>query len=150
MSLEASMLETILANIPQRDPFLFIESIVDRSENSITTSKLLTGKEDFFKGHFPGQPVFPGVLMCEAVFQTGALLMSLKGEGAGKDKTALITRIQGAKFKNMAKPGDHLMITVDFVEMLSNAAFMKGKILVAGKTIMSIEFAATLVSNGEV
>lgn len=141
------MLETILANIPQREPFLFIEKIVDRSENTITTSKLLTGKEDFFQGHFPGSPVFPGVLMCEAVFQTGALLMALKGEGASGNKKALVTRIQGAKFKNMAKPGDELHITVDFVEMLANAAFMKGKITANNKTIMSIEFAATLVEN---
>jgi 3-hydroxyacyl-[acyl-carrier-protein] dehydratase len=144
------MLETILANIPQREPFLFIEKIVDRSENTITTSKLLTGKEDFFQGHFPGSPVFPGVLMCEAVFQTGALLMALKGEGAGGNKKALVTRIQGAKFKNMAKPGDELHITVDFVEMLANAAFMKGKITANNKTIMNIEFAATLVENENV
>jgi 3-hydroxyacyl-[acyl-carrier-protein] dehydratase len=144
------MLETILKNIPQRDPFLFIENIIDRSENSITTSKLLTGEEDFFRGHFPGRPVFPGVLMCEAVFQTGALLMALKGEAADNSKTALVTRIQGCKFKNMAKPGDNLMITVDFVEMLANAAFMKGKMTAGGKTIMTIEFAATIVENGDV
>lgn len=144
------MLETILANIPQREPFLFIEKILDRTENSITTSKLLTGKEDFFKGHFPGAPVFPGVLMCEAVFQTGALLMALKGQSANESKKALVTRIQGAKFKNMAKPGDELLITVDFVEMLANAAFMKGKITANGKNIMSIEFAATIVDNQEV
>jgi len=144
------MLQTILDNIPQRDPFLFIEKIIERSENSITTSKLLTGEEDFFKGHFPGSPVFPGVLMCEAVFQTGALLMALKGESANSSRKALVTRIQGAKFKNMAKPGDELMITVDFVEMLANAAFMKGKITANNKTVMSIEFAATLVENGNV
>src|SRR5687767_2800621 len=106
------MLETILAHIPQRDPFLFIERIVDRGENTITTAKKLTGKEDFFKGHFPGAPIFPGVLMCEAVFQTGALLMALKGESAGPGKKALVTRIQGAKFKNMARPGDELLIAV--------------------------------------
>ena len=144
------MLETILANIPQRDPFLFIENIVERGENSITTSKMLTGEEDFFRGHFPGRPVFPGVLMCEAVFQTGALLMALKGESAGNSKTALVTRIQSTKFKNMARPGDLLLISVDFVEMLANAAFMKGKIKVAEKTIMTIEFAATLIENGDV
>jgi 3-hydroxyacyl-[acyl-carrier-protein] dehydratase len=140
----------ILENIPQRDPFLFIEKIVDRTENNITTSKYLSGNEDFFRGHFPGKPVMPGVLMCEAVFQTGALLMSLKGQSAGQSKTALVTRIQGTKFKNMAKPGDLLNITVDFVEMLANAAFMKGKITCDKKTIMTIEFAATLVENGDV
>ena len=144
------MLDTILANIPQREPFLFIENIVDRTENSITTSKHLTGNEDFFRGHFPGRPVFPGVLMCEAVFQTGALLMALKGQGAGNTKTAVVSRIQSTKFKNMAKPGDTLNITVDFVETLANAAFMKGKITADGKTIMTIEFAATLVENGDV
>ncbi len=144
------MLETILAHIPQRDPFLFIESIVEQSQDSITTSKQLTGKEDFFKGHFPGHPVFPGVLMCEAVFQTGALLMSMRGESAASGKTALVTRIQGAKFKNMVKPGDLLHITVDFVEMLANAAFMKGKITSNNKTIMTIEFAATLVESAGV
>lgn len=140
----------ILSNIPQREPFLFIEGIADRTENSITTTKKLTGEEDFFRGHFPGRPVFPGVLMCEAVFQTGALLMALKGQGAGNTKTAVVSRIQSTKFKNMAKPGDTLNITVDFVESLANAAFMKGKITADGKTIMTIEFAATLVENGDV
>lgn len=144
------MLKTILDNIPQREPFLFIENIVERTENSITTTQKLTGEEDYFRGHFPGRPVFPGVLMCEAVFQTGALLMALKGEGSDASKTALVTRIQSAKFKNMAKPGDELHITVDFVEMLANAAFMKGKIKANDKTIMTIEFAATIVPNGEV
>ncbi|WP_408096408.1 3-hydroxyacyl-ACP dehydratase FabZ family protein [Peredibacter sp. HCB2-198] len=144
------MLEMILNNIPQREPFLFIENVVEQSENSITTSKKLTGEEDFFRGHFPGRPVFPGVLMCEAVFQTGALLMALKGQSAGNNKTAVVSRIQNAKFKNMAKPGDLMLITVDFVETLANASFMKGKITANGKTVMSIEFAATLVENGDV
>jgi 3-hydroxyacyl-[acyl-carrier-protein] dehydratase len=140
----------ILDNIPQRDPLLFIEEVLDRTEDSITTGRKLTGEEDFFRGHFPGAPVFPGVLMYEAVFQTGALLMALRGEKAGPGKKALVTRIQNAKFKNMARPGDELRIKVDFVEMLANAAFMKGKITVGTKTIMTIEFAATLVDNSEV
>lgn len=141
--------DQILANIPQRHPFLFIDKLVSYDESTITTSKKLTGEEDFFKGHFPGEPIFPGVLMCEAAFQTGALLMSLKGSGTDgqSNKKAMVTRIQGAKFKNMAKPGDELFIKVDFVEMMANAAFFKAKITVDNKTIMTIEFAAALVEE---
>jgi len=139
------MLEQLLKYIPQREPFLMLDGIQDETTERVTTFKQLTGKEDWFKGHFPGNPVMPGVLMCEAVFQTGAYLMARRGEQAEGGKTAVVTRIQGAKFKNMAKPGDKLMITVDFVEMLANAAFMKGKVTVDDKTVMTIEFAAALV-----
>lgn len=88
--------------------------------------------------------------MCEAVFQTGALYMSLKGTEILQNKTAVVTRIQNAKFKNMARPGDELHITVDFVETLANASFMKGKIKVNNKVIMNIEFAVALVDSAEV
>lgn len=138
-------LEKLLAHIPQREPFLLLDGLVDETADRVTTFKQLTGNEDWFKGHFPGNPVMPGVLMCEAVFQTGAYLMARRGEATEAGKTAVVTRIQGAKFKNMAKPGDKLMITVDFVEMLANAAFMKGKVVVDDKTIMTIEFAAAIV-----
>jgi len=138
-------MDKLLQYIPQRPPFLMLDGIVDETQDSVTTFKQLTGDEDWFKGHFPGNPVMPGVLMSEACFQTGAYLMARRGEAAGAGKTAVVTRIQGAKFKNMARPGDKLIITVDFVEMMANAAFMKGKVTVENKTIMTIEFAAALV-----
>ena len=139
------MLDQLLKYIPQRPPFLMLDGIVDESLDQVTTFKQLTGEEDWFKGHFPGNPVMPGVLMCEAVFQTGAYLMARRGESSTGNKTAVVTRIQGAKFKNMARPGDKLLITVNFVEMMANAAFMKAKVMVEAKTILTIEFAAALV-----
>lgn len=141
------MNQEILDRIPQRDPFLYIEDIVDRTENSITTSRKITGEEDFFKGHFPGNPIMPGVLLCEACFQTGALLMSYIMDGGLGNKTAVVSRIQSAKFKNMVKPGDELKIKVDLTEQIENAAYMKGKLLTNGKTALQIQFACTLVGE---
>ncbi len=137
----------ILKYIPQRPPFLFIEKIIEKNENSLTTSLFLSGEEDYFKGHFPSKPVMPGVLLCESAFQTGALLMGMRGLSADQNKTALVTRIQNAKFKNIAQPGETLIIKVDFIEMMGPAAFMKAKISTTDKTIMTIEFACTLVEQ---
>jgi 3-hydroxyacyl-[acyl-carrier-protein] dehydratase len=135
----------IIERIPQREPFLYIEEIVSKEDKSITTSKMITGDEDFFKGHFPGDPIMPGVLICEAAFQTGALLMSYIMEGGIAGKTAVVSRIQSAKFKNMVRPGDEMHMTVSLVDQLENAAYMKGKVTVNGKTALQIEFACTLV-----
>lgn len=140
-------MEEILQRIPQRDPFLFIDSIIDRTETSVTTKRTVTGKEDFFKGHFPGQPIMPGVLLCEAAFQTGALLMSYIIEGGLSGKTAVVSRINNAKFKHMVTPGDELKINVTLTEQIGDAAFMKGVITCSGKKALLIDFAVTLVGN---
>lgn len=137
----------ILERIPQKEPFLFIEEIIDRTEDKIITSLQLTGEEDFFKGHFPGQPIMPGVLLCEACFQTGALLMSYKFEEGLNGKTAVVSRVGSAKFKQMVKPGDKINMEVNLDEQIENAAFMKGKVTVEGKKALLIDFAVTLVQN---
>ena len=140
------MNQEILNRIPQREPFLYIEDIIDRTDNTITTTQMISGKEDFFRGHFPGDPIMPGVLLCEATFQTGALLMSYIMDGGLEGKTAVVSRIQSAKFKAMVRPGDKLEIKVELKELISNAAYMKGKLLTNGKTALQIEFACTLVA----
>jgi len=135
------MYPAITELIPQRPPFLFVDKIVERAENKIKTTLKLTGEEDFFKGHFPGNPIMPGVLLQEALFQTGAALMASK-EGAG---LGVVTRVQNAKFKNMVRPGDELEMEVELVENLANAYYMKGTTKVAGKTVLVIEFAVASV-----
>lgn len=139
------MLEEIKNRIPQRDPFLYIENIIEKDENSVTTSKKITGQEDFFKGHFPNDPIMPGVLLCEAAFQSGALLMSYIMEGGITGKTAVVSRIKNAKFKNMVRPGDEIIIKAKLDEQVDNAAFMSAKISVEGKTVLQISFACALV-----
>lgn len=130
--------------IPQREPFLFIDQITEYQTNKISTSLTLTGKEDFFAGHFPGNPIMPGVLLQEAVFQSGAALMGLMSDKKG---LGVVTRVTNAKFKNMARPGDTLLISVEIIEQLANASYMKGNIKVLNKTILSIEFAVASVEG---
>lgn len=135
------MFPDILDLIPQRPPFLFVDKVTDRSESTINTSFQVTGNEDFFKGHFPGNPIMPGVLLQEALFQSGAALMAGKAGGG----LGVVTRVQNAKFKNMVKPGDLLEMQVELTESISNAHFMKGTTKVAGKTVLVIEFAVASV-----
>jgi len=135
------MRDEIKKLIPQREPFLFVDKIIERNEGKITTSLKLTGEEDFFKGHFPGNPIMPGVLLQEAIFQTGALLMA-SGNNPG---LGVVTRVQNAKFKNMVRPLDELIMEVELVETIANASYMKGKSSVNGKVVLSIEFAVAAI-----
>ncbi len=132
-------MEDIKSSIPHRDPFLFVRKILDRTDNSITTSTTFESQYKFFEGHFPDNPIVPGVLLCEAVFQSGAILMD------GKDKTPIVTRIQNTKFKNFLKPDEHVNIHVEIIESLENAFHLKGKISRDSTTILTINFSCALV-----
>lgn len=127
--------------IPQRPPFLFVDKITDLDEKKISTSLSLTGEEDFFKGHFPGNPIMPGVLLQEALFQSGAALMAGKSGGG----LGVVTRVQNAKFKNMVRPGDTLEMEVELTDSISNASYMKGSTRVNGKVVLVIEFAVATI-----
>ena len=135
-------MEEIYQAIPQRPPFLFIDKIISQDDSIIITERLLKAEEDFFRGHFPSNPIMPGVLLCEACFQTGSILMSKITGGLG-----VVTRINMTKFKNFAKPGDLLIIEVTLKEQIANAFLMKGRIRVEGKTILQIEFMAASIKE---
>ena len=137
-------MEDVLNAIPHRPPFLFVDEIVELTETTIKATKKISTEEDFFRGHYPGNPVMPGVLICESIFQTGAILLShIIDYTAGG--TPVLTRISNAKFKNMVKPDALLEMEAELVEKVSNAFFLKGKASSDGKTVVTVEFAVSLV-----
>lgn len=135
--------QEVLDAIPQRPPFLFLDEIVERGENSIVCKKIVTGSEEFFKGHFPGNPIMPGVLLQETCFQAGAALMSTIGSGG----LGVVSKVENAKFKGMVRPGDELFVHVSLTDSLANAYYFKGKITVSGKTVMAVNFTCALVEG---
>ena len=139
-------MEEILNAIPHRPPFLFVDRIVELSETKIRTAKDISPQEPFFQGHYPGNPIMPGVLICESIFQTGAILLS-KNFGGIVEGVPVLTRINNAKFKSIVKPGNTLDIEAELVDRVSNAFFMKGKASVAGKTSVTVEFTVTLAKE---
>lgn len=134
-------LPSIESMIPQRDPFLMIDRIVDASSDSVIAEKTFSADEDFFRGHFPDKPITPGVLLCEICFQSGAYLMSFRGQEKSAGQVALVTRIRQAKFKEMVLPGQKIQCTVRFVDQLGPAVNLKAKLSVEEKTVATIEFA---------
>ena len=131
--------------IPHRPPFLLVDEIVSFDGKTIQTRKRIDPAESFFAGHFPGNPLMPGVLICEAIAQSGALLVAHLHPGGLNDAVPVLTRIGNAKFKQMVRPGDLLEMEVTLNERLSNAFFMSGTARVGGKLAVSLDFACATV-----
>ena len=103
----------VMRRLPHRYPFLLIDKAEDFVANtSITGIKNVTHNEPFFPGHFPIDPVMPGVLIVEAMAQTGALLMSKTMDVAVADKVIMFMSIDGVRFRKPARPGDQLRMEV--------------------------------------
>ena len=134
--------------IPQSPPFLFVDKILDATETSLVVLYTWKDEEYFFKGHFPGNPVVPGVILCEMLLQCGALWMSLQqGKDGIKNGTPVVTRMSEAKFKHMVRPGDPCEGQVQLMEKMGDVAFLKGKILVNQKVAITLEFAVALIDS---
>ena len=141
-------MEDFLNYMPQREPFLFVDRVVVVTDNRIQTERQIKVDEPFFAGHFPGRPIMPGVLVCEAVFQSSSILMSNRaGTTSAAGSIPLITRISNVKLKRVVLPGDLMEVEVKLKEVLGQATYMSGKVKVGEKTVLTVEFTAMLVTE---
>ncbi len=139
-------LEAIKAAIPHREPFLLIDQIVEQSERRIVCQKTFSGDEFWYQGHYPQFAITPGVLLCEAAMQAGAVLLSHYVE-ENSDAVPVATRANNVQFRKMVLPGDTILIETELVEQLSSAFFMKARVTVEGKLAARLEFACTLADR---
>ncbi|MBU0717369.1 MAG: beta-hydroxyacyl-ACP dehydratase [Planctomycetes bacterium] len=140
--------ELTIDAIPHRPPFLFVDEIIEVSPDRIVTTKLADPQADFFRGHYPDQPVMPGVLICESCFQAGALLIAhrIGGHDASMG-VPVLTRIQDARFKQIVRPGQTLRCEVTLDDELHGAYFLTGRVTVEDKVVVRVTFACMLAAE---
>ena len=143
----------ILAAIPHRAPFLFVDKVISCDETRIVTERIWDPACEFYKGHYPNNPITPGVLICESVFQSAAILladrMKKAAGGAASNKVPVLTRIQNAKFKRMILPGQKAEIEVTLTDTVMSAQFLSGKVTVDGKLAVTVDFAITMAERAQ-
>ena len=130
--------------LPHRSPFLFVDEVT-ALEPGLSGSGLwhLTGDEWFFSGHFPGRPTLPGVLMCEAIAQMGAIAVLTDERFAGK--LPLFGGLDSARFRRQVSPGDTLELHVELGRMSSRAGKGSGRAVLNGQTACECELMFVLV-----
>ena len=130
--------------LPHRPPFLFVDEITAVEPGvSAAGTWHLTGDEWFFKGHFPGRPTLPGVLMCEAIAQVGAIAVLVGGNHPGK--IPLFGGLDGARFRRQVQPGDTLELVVQLGRMSARAGKGTGRALLNGETACECDLMFVLV-----
>jgi 3-hydroxyacyl-[acyl-carrier-protein] dehydratase len=145
---DMEQLDHIFNLIPHRPPFLWVDRILTNSATTIVTEKEIDLNLPLFQGHFPGKPIVPGVILCEAIFQSGALLMALNNQSKNEihGNYPVLTRITAAKFKKPVTPGDTVRMEVTLIETLSSASIFHGVMRVSGKVVLSIDFICTMAN----
>jgi len=155
--------EAVTALIPHRPPFLFVDRILRADTDSLLAERTWRAEEDFYRGHYPEAPITPGVLLCEAVFQTGALYMAKRaeveaaeaGEGSpdatptsvapkkgAQGPVPLLAKIGDVRFRSPVFPGDTVQIEVRRKETLGGFTMMDGTIRKAdGTRVLNVSFA---------
>lgn len=136
----------VTALLPHRYPFLFIDRVVEvEAGRRLVALKNVTANEPFFPGHFPGRPLMPGVLICEAVVQAGgALACCTYPESDSQGKVAMLTGLDRARFRQPVVPGDQLRLEVEVVRRRGPFWKMRGVATVGDKVVAELEFTVLL------
>jgi 3-hydroxyacyl-[acyl-carrier-protein] dehydratase len=136
-------LEAIKSAIPHREPFLLLDEIVEQTENHIICRKKFTGDEFWYRGHYPNFPLTPGVLLCEAAMQAGAVLLA-KVVADNPDRVPVVSRMNNVKFKSMVHPGDTVTLDVELTETMAGAFFLDAKVRIGDRTAVTFDFACKM------
>lgn len=133
----------ILQLIPHRPPFLFVDEIVSESPDGLVARRTWQAEEAFYKGHYPGAPITPGVLLCESVFQTAALFIAKQARAAGGkpgEGVPLLAKISDVRFRSPVYPGDVVTMEVKKKDSLGGFIMMTGAIKNGDKRVLTVDF----------
>lgn len=138
----------IMDMIPHRDPFLLIDSIKELKLNvSAVGIKKVTGDEDFFRGHFPGHPIMPGVLIIEAMAQTAGVLVVASLGKQEEGKLVYFMSVDSARFRKPVNPGCTLELHVELIRSKRNVYKFSGKAMVDGTLVSQAVFSAMIMDR---
>ena len=138
----------VLDLLPHRYPFVMIDRVVELSPDSLVAIKNVTINEPFFQGHYPGNPVMPGVLQVEAMAQAAGILLLRRQTMEGK--TALFMSCDKVKWRKPVRPGDQLSIAVKLTKTRGSIACAEGVCSVGGQVVSSADLMFAVVDNAEV
>ena len=139
--------KAILNYIPHRYPFLLVDRITEiHGDEKIVGIKNVSFNENFFQGHFPNRPVMPGVLICEAMAQVGAIFAHNARGGRDHNKAFVLTGLDNVKFKRPVEPGDQLRMELTILKRRGSFWKMQGVATVDGKLVAQAEISAMEVA----
>jgi 3-hydroxyacyl-[acyl-carrier-protein] dehydratase len=137
-------LDEIQAAIPHRQPFLFVDQVVAREPARIVCRRTFHPDEPFFAGHYPNFPLVPGVVLCEAAMQAGAVLLSAQVDL--QQGIPVAARLKDVRFRRMVRPGETIEMEVRLVDRLQDAFFLEAKVTCQGELALRMDFTCCLTA----
>ncbi|MDO4550091.1 MAG: 3-hydroxyacyl-ACP dehydratase FabZ family protein [Planctomycetia bacterium] len=150
--------DAIYQSIPHREPFLFVDKILECTDSKIVCQKTFTGEEGFFQGHYPETPIVPGVILCEAAMQAGAIMLSRNMQKDGRvtikngtadagGKVPVVVKMNDVRFRQIIEPGDTIQISVVTENSVPRAHKMSATVTKNNLLAVKLSFVVMIVEN---